>query len=83
VWMDPIECGEMVMDAIRRDLMFIFTHNEFKEGVAQRFAATLNAFPRGPVDEEKAKQFGFPTSNPMYADLLKVNPDPAKGGDEK
>ena len=83
VWMDPIECGEMVMDAIRRDLAFIFTHNEFKEGVAQRFAATLNAFPRGPVDEEKAKQFGFPTSNPMYADLLKVNPDPAKGGDEK
>ena len=83
VWMDPIEVGEMVLDAIRRDLAFIFTHNEFKEGVAQRFAATLNAFPRGPVDEEKAKRFGFPTANPMYADLLTRNPDPAKGGEEK
>ncbi len=81
VWMDPIEVGEMVTDAIRRDLPFIFTHNEFKEGVAQRFAATLNAFPRGPVDEEKAKRFGFPTSNPMYAELLAKNPDPAKGGE--
>jgi NAD(P)-dependent dehydrogenase (short-subunit alcohol dehydrogenase family) len=83
VWMDPIEVGEMVLDAIRRDLPFIFTHNQFKEGVAQRFAATLNAFPRGPVDEEKAKRFGFPTANPMYTDLLKRNPDPAKGGEER
>jgi NAD(P)-dependent dehydrogenase (short-subunit alcohol dehydrogenase family) len=83
VWMDPIEVGEMAMDAIRRDLMFVFTHNEFKEGVAQRFAATLNAFPRGPVDEEKAKRFGFPTSNPLYAELLKADPAPAKGGEEK
>jgi NAD(P)-dependent dehydrogenase (short-subunit alcohol dehydrogenase family) len=80
VWMDPIEVGEMVLDAIRRDLLFIFTHNEFKEGVAQRFAATLNAFPRGDIDEEKAKRFGFPTANPLYADLLKRDPDPAKGG---
>lgn len=82
-WMDPLEVGEMVLDAIRRDLAFIFTHNQFKEGVAQRFAATLNAFPRGPVDEEKAKRFGFPTANPMYTDLLKRNPDPAKGGEER
>jgi len=78
-WMDPIEVGDMVLDAIRRDLLFVFTHNEFKEGVAQRFAATLNAFPRHPVDTEKAKRFGFPTSNPLYAELLAENPEPAKG----
>ncbi len=83
VWMNPIEVGQMVLDAIRRDLAFVFTHNEFKEGVAQRFAATLNAFPRGPVDEEKAKRFGFPTSNPLYAELLAKNPDPAKGEEKK
>ncbi|HEY5209655.1 MAG TPA: SDR family NAD(P)-dependent oxidoreductase [Stellaceae bacterium] len=83
VWMDPIEVGEMVLDAIRRDLLFIFTHNEFKEGVAQRFQATLAAFPRGPVDEEKAKRFGFPTSNPLYAEILAADQPPAKGGEEK
>jgi NAD(P)-dependent dehydrogenase (short-subunit alcohol dehydrogenase family) len=83
VWMDPIEVGEMVLDAIRRDLLFVFTHNEFKEGVAQRFAATLAAFPRGPADEEKAKRFGFPTSNPLYAEILKADPEPAKGGEGK
>jgi NAD(P)-dependent dehydrogenase (short-subunit alcohol dehydrogenase family) len=83
VWMDPIEVGEMVMDAIRRDLLFIFTHNEFKDGVARRFEATLAAFPRGPVDEERAKRFGFPTSNPLYAEILKANPEPAKSGGDR
>ncbi len=81
-WMDPIEVGEMVLDAIRRDLLFVFTHNEFKDGVAQRFAATLAAFPRGPIDEERAKGIGFPTSNPLYAEILAANAEPAKGGDK-
>jgi NAD(P)-dependent dehydrogenase (short-subunit alcohol dehydrogenase family) len=80
VWMDPIEVGEMVMDAIRRDLLFIFTHNEFREGVRQRFEATLAAFPRGPADEEKAKRFGFPVANPLYAEMLAESPEPAKSG---
>ncbi|MGH7075699.1 MAG: SDR family NAD(P)-dependent oxidoreductase [Stellaceae bacterium] len=82
VWMDPILVGEMVMDAIRRDLLFIFTHNEFKEGVRQRFEATLAAFPRGPVDEEKAKRFGFPVANPMYTEMLAADPEPAKSGED-
>jgi NAD(P)-dependent dehydrogenase (short-subunit alcohol dehydrogenase family) len=83
VWMDPIEVGEMVLDAIRRDLLFIFTHNEFKEGVRQRFEATLAAFPRGPVDEEKAKRFGFPVANRLYAEMLAADPEPAKSGEDK
>ena len=83
VWMDPIAVGEMVLDAIKRDLAFIFTHNEFKAGVEQRFAATLAAFPRGAVDEERAKLFGFPVANPMYAALLAADPAPAKAGDDK
>jgi len=78
VWMDPLEVGEMVLDAIERNLAFIFTHNEFKEGVEKRFAATLEAFPRGPVDHEKAKRFGFPVSNPMYDELLAAHQEPAR-----
>ena len=83
VWMDPIEVGEMVMDAIRRDLMFIFTHNEFKEGVAQRFAATLNAFPARRGGRGKSETLRLPDRNPLYAELLKADPAPAKGGEEK
>jgi NAD(P)-dependent dehydrogenase (short-subunit alcohol dehydrogenase family) len=81
VWMDPIEVGEMVMDAIRRDLLFIFTHNEFKDGVAKRFEATLAAFPRGPVDREKAKRFGFPVANPLYDEIVAADAEPAKSGE--
>jgi NAD(P)-dependent dehydrogenase (short-subunit alcohol dehydrogenase family) len=82
VWMDPILVGEMVLDAIRRDLLFVFTHNEFKEGVAQRFEATLAAFPRGEVDRERAKRFGFPVANPVYEEILKEGAEPAKSSGE-
>ncbi len=69
--MDPGAVGEMVLDAIRENRLFAFTHNDFKEGVAQRFQAILTGFPPGPVDPERAKGFGFPLVHPMYAEILK------------
>ncbi len=75
--LDPLEVGEMVLDAIRRKLLFVFTHNEFKAGVAQRFEAILQAFPRGPVDVERGKRFGFPLVHPLYAEILRRNEPPA------
>jgi short-subunit dehydrogenase len=78
IGMDPVEVGEMVLDAIRRDLLFVFTHNDFKVGVEQRFAAMLAAFPHGPVDPERAKGFGFPVINEMYTDILRRDEPPAR-----
>jgi NAD(P)-dependent dehydrogenase (short-subunit alcohol dehydrogenase family) len=75
--LDPAEVGEMVLDAVQRDLLFVFTHNDFKAGVAQRFEAMLAAFPRGPVDPERAKAFGFPVINEMYTQMLERNEPPA------
>jgi NAD(P)-dependent dehydrogenase (short-subunit alcohol dehydrogenase family) len=77
-WMDPLRVGEMVLDAIRRDLLFVFTHKEYKAGVAQRFEATLAAFPTGQIDEERAKSLGFPVANPVYAEIIAAKAGPAK-----
>ena len=77
-WKDPYEVGCMVVDAIRRNLAFIFTHNDFKPGVEQRFRAIEAAFPRGEFDPEHAKTLGFPVSRPMYAQMLEDNEEPAR-----
>ena len=77
-WMDPLDVGGMVLDAIRRNLLFVFTHNEFREGAEQRFQAVLSAFPRGPVDQERVRRLGFPVANPMYAEILEADAEPAR-----
>ena len=82
VWMEATEAGEMVLDAIRRNLMYVFTHNDFREGVEERFKAQLAAFPEGEIDRERAGKLGFPVKNPMYAEILKRGETPAKGGEE-
>ena len=78
-WMDPLDVGCMVVDAIRRNLAFVFTHNEHREGVARRFEAILAAFPRDPVDPERAANLGFRIANPIYEQMLKANEPPARG----
>jgi NAD(P)-dependent dehydrogenase (short-subunit alcohol dehydrogenase family) len=70
VWLDPLQVGEMVLDAIIRDRFFLITHNEFVEGVRQRFAATMTGFPPGPPDPEKIKQLGFEVTNHIYAAIV-------------
>jgi NAD(P)-dependent dehydrogenase (short-subunit alcohol dehydrogenase family) len=78
-WMDPLDVGYMVVDAIQRNLAFVFTHNEHREGVARRFEAILAAFPRHPVDADRAANLGFRVANPMYEQLLQANEPPARG----
>lgn len=78
--LDPLAVGELVLDAIRRDLLFVFTHGEFRAGVAQRFAAILQGFPDGPVDAERARRFGFPLIPPLYGEILARNAPPAGSG---
>jgi NAD(P)-dependent dehydrogenase (short-subunit alcohol dehydrogenase family) len=78
-WMDPLDVGYMVVDAIQRNLAVVFTHNEHREGVARRFEAILAAFPRDPVDAERAANLGFRIANPIYEQMLKTNEPPARG----
>jgi NAD(P)-dependent dehydrogenase (short-subunit alcohol dehydrogenase family) len=51
VAMDPLVAGELVLAGIRRNDLYILTHQEFQEPVRQRCEALLASFPK-----EKAPQ---------------------------
>jgi len=66
-WMSIEECGERVLKGIRRNDLYIFTHAEFKEGVAERNQAMLDCFPDEPINKVRAAEIGFLIHNPIFA----------------
>jgi NAD(P)-dependent dehydrogenase (short-subunit alcohol dehydrogenase family) len=70
LWMDAVECGERVLEGIRRDDLYIFTHREFREGAEERFQAMLASFPDEPRDEERAEAISFLLSNLIFREVL-------------
>ena len=60
------ECGERVLRGIRNNDLYIFTHREFKEGVAERMAAMLAGFPDEEINQARAEEIAFLTSNPVF-----------------
>jgi NAD(P)-dependent dehydrogenase (short-subunit alcohol dehydrogenase family) len=77
-WLDPLLVGDLVVDAIRRNLLFVFTHAEHREGTARRFQAILAAFPAGEVAADSAERLGFRIANPMYDDIIAAAAPPAR-----
>ncbi len=69
LWMDPLECGERVLEGIRRDDLYIFTHREFREGVHERFHAILASFPDEPLHDERADDIRYLLSNPIFKEI--------------
>jgi NAD(P)-dependent dehydrogenase (short-subunit alcohol dehydrogenase family) len=65
-WLAPAECGQIVLEGIRRNDLFIFTHREFREGAAERFDAMLASFPDEPRNEARAAEISFLLANPIY-----------------
>jgi NAD(P)-dependent dehydrogenase (short-subunit alcohol dehydrogenase family) len=65
-WMSIEECGERVLRGIRRNDLYIFTHREFKEGVAERMEAMLACFPDEEINQARASEIAFLTSNPIF-----------------
>jgi len=72
-WMSIEECGERVLRGIRRNDLYIFTHREFKEGVAERMGAMLASFPKEEINQARAKEIAFLTSNPIFKQVIKAN----------
>jgi NAD(P)-dependent dehydrogenase (short-subunit alcohol dehydrogenase family) len=70
LWMDPIECGERVLQGVRRNDLYILTHREFKEGAAERFQAILNSFPDEPLNHERASEIEFLLHNQTFVEML-------------
>jgi NADP-dependent 3-hydroxy acid dehydrogenase YdfG len=69
-WMSIEECGERVLRGIRRNDLYIFTHREFKEGVAERMEAMLASFPKEEINQARAKEIASLTSNPIFKEII-------------
>lgn len=64
--MSAEEAGERVINGIRRNDLYIFTHTEFAAGVKSKADAMLRAYPDQPINPDFNKAFGFLTRNPIY-----------------
>ena len=65
-WMSIEECGERVLRGIQRNDLYIFTHPEFKAGVAERFECMMRYFPDEPPNAALVKEVGFLLHNPIF-----------------
>lgn len=45
--MDPLVAGELVLDGVRHNDLFILTHPEFRAGMQERFDAMMASVPEG------------------------------------
>ncbi len=64
--MSADEVGELVRCGLERDLLYIFTHNEHREGLEARASAILAALPDRPPSEELRAAMGATLSNPVH-----------------
>jgi NAD(P)-dependent dehydrogenase (short-subunit alcohol dehydrogenase family) len=54
-WMEPTEVGDMIVDAIQNNKLYVSTHGNWKDNVEQRFQAIMASMP-------EAKPFDFGAS---------------------
>jgi NAD(P)-dependent dehydrogenase (short-subunit alcohol dehydrogenase family) len=62
-WMEPTEVGDMIVDAIVNNKLYVATHGNWKEQVEARFKAMIDAMP-----EAKPFDFGASLSVPKKED---------------
>lgn len=50
-WMEPTEVGDMIVDAIRHNKLYVSTHGNWKDAVEARFRALMDSMPEArPFD---------------------------------
>lgn len=66
LWMGIDEVGERVLAGLKRNDLFIFTHREFKEGLAARCRKMLDSFPNEEINRERYEEIKWLTENAIY-----------------
>lgn len=68
LWMDPVEVGELVLDGIRKNRLYIFTHAEFGPGIKERCDAIMAAVPDYPHNPDFVAAVPFLLHNPIFTE---------------
>jgi NAD(P)-dependent dehydrogenase (short-subunit alcohol dehydrogenase family) len=68
LWMTMDEVGERVLTGLRNNDLFIFTHREFKEGLAARCKKMLGSFPDEEINTERYEEIKWLVENSIYDD---------------
>jgi NAD(P)-dependent dehydrogenase (short-subunit alcohol dehydrogenase family) len=76
--MDPLEAGERVLNGVKNNDLFIFTHPEFKPGMKERFDAILASVPPESFPEARAKAETRVLTAPPYAPEIVKRSKPRK-----
>jgi short-subunit dehydrogenase len=64
--MDPLEAGERVLNGVKNNDLFIFTHPEFRDGMKERFDAILASVPEEPFPVARAQAETVVLTAPPY-----------------
>ena len=67
LYMNPRKVGSRVLEAIRNNELYIFTHSEFRQGIQARCEAIMAAVPRDEPNPELMKAISFLLTNPIYS----------------
>jgi len=68
LWMDPNKVGELVLEGIRKNWLYIFTHNEFGPGIKERCEALMAAVPKGEPNPEFVAAVPFLLHNAIFTE---------------
>jgi NADP-dependent 3-hydroxy acid dehydrogenase YdfG len=64
--MDAVDAGRHVLRGIRENQLYIFSHPEFRDVLAARGAALLQALPDEPINQARADSIRWLLSNRIY-----------------
>jgi NAD(P)-dependent dehydrogenase (short-subunit alcohol dehydrogenase family) len=67
LFMDPLEAGERVLNGVKNNDLFIFSHPEFKAGMQERFDAFLASITPEAPPEARVKAVTRVLTAPPYA----------------
>jgi NAD(P)-dependent dehydrogenase (short-subunit alcohol dehydrogenase family) len=78
--MDPLDAGQCVIEGVRNNDLFIFSHPEFRAGIQERFDAVLASVPVGrPVPQERLAIERVTMRVPLYAaETAKLQANPRR-----
>ncbi|MEI9964977.1 MAG: SDR family NAD(P)-dependent oxidoreductase [Caulobacteraceae bacterium] len=66
--MDPVDAGRYVVDGIKQDRLFIFSHSEFRDALKSRHKLIEDSIPDIPINQELFEAWKWIMSNPVYTE---------------